>query len=168
MHQSALESRFGQSGKTLCYLEASGAAKAKASSRVNRRIIGLARSIGNICRTSNSAFQGRNLVAKYLLLILAHPIKDFLSVRSIRSNDRRSRLCILEVYSVKSALSFATKNVILSALYPIVLHVSMQFRLYLHPLGMSGTRGEIIGIHPHSLVVEPSRLLLLEFVWLGC
>ena len=51
--------------------------------------------------------------------------------------------------------------VIIEALYPLFLIVSYKFRLYLHPLIEEfGTLVGIIGILPHPLVVEPSRLLV--------
>ena len=62
-------------------------------------------------------------------------------------------------YCINVTICF-TKNVIIEALYPLFLIVSYKFRLYLHPIKGSGARVGIIGILPHPLVVEPSRLLI--------
>ena len=45
-----------------------------------------------------------------------------------------------------------------------------QFGLYLHPINDRSRVlvSRLLVIRPHSLVSEPSRLLLSDFIWLGC
>ena len=69
-------------------------------------------------------------------------------------------LCAFVANSVDVTVNCAN-FVIIEALYPLFLIVSYKFRLYLHPLIEEfGTLVGIIGILPHPLVVEPSRLLV--------
>ena len=52
-------------------------------------------------------------------------------------------------------------------LYLLQFPISSDYIFTLYKKGF-GTLVGIIGIHPHPLVVEPSRILLLEFSSLGC
>jgi len=90
------------------------------------------------------------------LLIAPSGFQQF--IRSLPCLFRRGRPQI-ERYA------HAYKCVIARALYPLLLYVAIEFRLYLH-LVVPGVRGWII-VGTHHLVVRPFRKLKPFLTWYG-
>ena len=102
------------------------------------------------------AFKGQSNLSHLPFLVFCNSqyavCAFFVRCGVVQEHDNVSQCCYRQgSLSLTSAVSF----------------VIPQFRLYLH-LSVLGTRVRIIGFHPHLLVVEPSTILSLVFLWLGC